>query len=231
MSVVVHAAGMLALLFLLRSADRGREAPLVIPPQAVQMVWVPDPRPAARGGGGKPIERKTPPKAPTPAIPTPQAAPVVAEPETIIPERAPEPAAVVETAPSSSTAADNNTSQRAGIGDNDGSGLGTQRGPGSGGLPYGIGNGVTAPIPLRRPPPAYTAEAMRARLQGVVVVNCVVRPDGTCSDIRVIRSLDSVFGLDQQALASAREWRFRPGLRFGEPVAVQVTLEIAFTIR
>jgi TonB family protein len=231
MSVVVHAAGILALLLLLRASDRIREAAPVSPPQPVQMVWIPDPRPAARGGGGTPIERKAPPKAPTPAIATPQPAPVVAEPETIIPERTREPAAVVETAPSSSTAADDNTSQRAGIGDKDGPGLGSETGPGSGGVPYGIGNGVTAPIPLRRPPPAYTAEAMRARLQGVVVVNCVVRPDGTCSDIRVIRSLDSVFGLDQQALASAREWRFRPGLRFGEPVPVQVTLEIAFTIR
>ena len=96
---------------------------------------------------------------------------------------------------------------------------------------YGVGNGVTAPVPLRRPPPAYTAEAMRARLQGVVVLNCVVRPDGTCSDIRVTRSLDSIFGLDQRAIASAREWRFRPGSRLGEPVAVQVTLEIEFNIR
>jgi len=72
---------------------------------------------------------------------------------------------------------------------------------------------------------------MRARLQGVVVLNCVVQPDGTCSDIRVMRSLDSLFGLDQQAMASAREWRFRPGVRLGEPVPVQVTLEIAFNIR
>jgi TonB family protein len=94
-----------------------------------------------------------------------------------------------------------------------------------------VGNGVTAPIPLRRPPPAYTAEAMRARLQGIVVLNCVVQPDGTCSDIRVMRSLDTTFGLDQQAIASAREWRFRPGFRLGQPVPVQVTLEIGFSIR
>lgn len=72
---------------------------------------------------------------------------------------------------------------------------------------------------------------MRARLQGVVVLNCVVQPDGTCSDIRVMRSLDTTCGLDQQAIASAREWRFRPGLRLGEPVPVQVTLEITFSIR
>ena len=46
-----------------------------------------------------------------------------------------------------------------------------------------------------------------------------------------MRSLDMMFGLDDQAIASAREWRFRPGQRLGSPVPVQVTLEIAFNIR
>ena len=86
-------------------------------------------------------------------------------------------------------------------------------------------------MPLRRSPPAYTEEAMRARVQGVVVLSCVVQPDGTCTDIRVTRSLDAVFGLDQEAIASARQWRFLPGSRLGEPVPVQVTLEIGFNIR
>ena len=105
--------------------------------------------------------------------------------------------------------------QTAGLGDKTGTGIGDRPGPGSGDGTSGIGNGVSAPIPLRRPPPAYTAEAMRARLQGIVVLNCVVRPDGKCSDIRVTKSLDMMFGLDQQAIASAREWVFRPGMRMG----------------
>ena len=46
-----------------------------------------------------------------------------------------------------------------------------------------------------------------------------------------MKSLDMTFGLDDQAIASAREWRFRPGTRMGEPVPVLVTLEIGFTIR
>jgi TonB family protein len=72
---------------------------------------------------------------------------------------------------------------------------------------------------------------MRARLQGTVVLNCVVTPEGVCTDIRVAKSLDMMFGLDDQAIRSAREWRFRPGMRMGEPVPVLVTLEIGFTIR
>jgi protein TonB len=135
-------------------------------------------------------------------------------------------------APAVATTGDAPGPQDTGLGDTPGSGIGKNPGSGGGGdRIYGIGNEVTTPVPLRRPPPAYTAEAMRARLQGIVVLNCVVRPDGRCSDIRVMKSLDMVFGLDQQAIASAREWRFRPGMRMGEPVSVLVTLEIGFTIR
>jgi protein TonB len=164
------------------------------------------------------------------SVPEPPKPVVIEEPQTIAPE--PEPMPDPTPAPAA-VATGNPTAgvQPAGSGDKPGSGIGDRSGPGSGDEPYGIGNGVTAPIPLRRPPPAYTAEAMRARLQGVVVLNCVVRPDGRCSDIRVLKSLDTTLGLDQQAIASAREWVFRPGMRMGQPVPVLVTLEIGFTIR
>ena len=192
------------------------------------MVWIPDPRPAASSGGGQPV----PTKAPKPGAPVPEHAPSIAEPETIVPEREPEPQTTVAAVPSAAPATTDTGAASAGVGTTPGPGIGSERGPGSGGDGiYPIGNGVTAPIPLRRPQPAYTAEAMRARLQGVVVLNCVVRPDGRCSDIRIMKSLDMTFGLDDQAIASAREWRFRPGTRMGEPVPVLVTLEIGFTIR
>lgn len=165
-----------------------------------------------------------------PAVPVLQPVPAIIEPPAIVPEAAPQlvaTAAPVITDPGSASGPPS-----AGAGDGEkGTGTGPDSGPGGGGVIYGIGNGVSAPIPLRRPPPAYTADAMRARLQGVVVLHCVVQPDGKCSDIRVTQSLDMVFGLDDQAIASAREWRFRPGQRLGSPVPVRVTLEIAFNIR
>jgi len=40
-----------------------------------------------------------------------------------------------------------------------------------------------------------------------------------------------VFGLDLEAMKAARQWRFRPGTRLGEPVAVQVVIELTFTLR
>jgi periplasmic protein TonB len=229
-SVVVHASFIAAVLFLLSHA-REDKAATVTRLDPVKLVWIPDPRPAGSGGGGAPPKPTPPPRVPTPAVSVPEPPkPVVAEePQTIAPESEPMPDPTP--APAAVATTTGGGTQPAGSGDKPGSGIGDRPGPGSGDEPYGVGNGVTAPIPLRRPPPAYTAEAMRARLQGIVVLNCVVRPDGRCSDIRVTKSLDTTFGLDQQAIASAREWVFRPGTRMGQPVPVMVTLEIGFTIR
>jgi protein TonB len=232
-SVAVHAAVVVTLLLVFSSRQEHKE-PVVTRLTPDHLVWVPDPRPPARGGGGQPAPTK-PPEAPKPTAPVPEPvpAPPIVEPQVIAPAPEPEPQTTVAAVPSPGPTADNAASHDGGIGDKGrGTGAGPDDGPGGGGTIYGIGgNGVSAPIPLRRPPPAYTAEAMRARLQGVVVLNCVVRPDGKCSDIRVTKSLDSVLGLDQQAIASAREWQFRPGMRMGQPVPVLVTLEIGFTIR
>jgi len=119
----------------------------------------------------------------------------------------------------------------AGIGTGTGSGLGPGMGGGTGGGAYRPGNGVTLPRVLREVKPQYTSDAMRAKVQGTVLLECVVRPDGTVGDVEVIRSLDSTFGLDQEAIRAARQWRFAPGTRLGEPVPVLVTIEMTFTLR
>jgi len=118
-----------------------------------------------------------------------------------------------------------------GIGPGEGDGLGLGRGGNTGGDVYRPGNGVSQPRLLREVKPQYTADAMRAKVQGTVLVVCVVRADGTITDVRVARSLDPTFGLDQQAVAAVRQWTFAPGTRMGEPVAVQITVELTFTLR
>jgi len=229
-SITVHALVIAAILFFVSHA-RERKMQNVTRLDPVTLVWIPDPRPARAGGGGAPTKPTPPPPTPIPAVSAPAPPPpvVVEEPLSIAPEPEPPPTAP---APAAVATANDSGTQSAGSGDKPGTGIGDKTGSGNGdGGVYPIGNGVSAPIPLRRPPPAYTSEAMRARLQGIVVLNCVVRPDGKCSDIRVLKSLDMMFGLDQQAIASAREWVFRPGMRMGQPVPVLVTLEIGFTIR
>jgi len=92
------------------------------------------------------------------------------------------------------------------------------------------GNGVTNPRIIREVKPQYTAEAMRAKVQGGVLLECVVQTDGTVGDVRVIRSLDTTYGLDQEAIKAAKQWKFAPGTRSGEPVPVMVTIELTFTL-
>ena len=58
-----------------------------------------------------------------------------------------------------------------------------------------------------------------------------LNPDGSVSNIQVVRSLDPTFGLDQQAIEAARKWKFKPGTRLGQPVPVLVSIELTFTLR
>jgi protein TonB len=118
-----------------------------------------------------------------------------------------------------------------GIGPGTGSGLGPGTGGGTGGGAYRPGNGVTTPVVLKEVKPQYTSDAMRAKVQGSVWLECVVRPDGSVGDVKVIRSLDSTFGLDLEAMKAARQWKFRPGSRLGEPVPVLVIIQLDFTLR
>jgi protein TonB len=123
------------------------------------------------------------------------------------------------------------TGSGSGMGPGQGSGLGPGWGGGTGGGAYRPGNGVENPRLIREVKPQYTADAMRAKIQGAVWLECVVMPDGTVGDVRVVRSLDPTFGLDQEAIRAAKQWRFEPGTRFGEPVPVLVTIELTFTLR
>jgi periplasmic protein TonB len=118
-----------------------------------------------------------------------------------------------------------------GIGAGTGSGLGQGSGGGTGGGVYRPGSGVTLPTKVREVKPAYTSDAMRAKVQGTVLLQCVVRTDGTVGDVEIVKSLDPVFGLDQEAVKAARQWLFRPGTRFGEAVPVLITIELTFTLR
>ena len=118
-----------------------------------------------------------------------------------------------------------------GIGPGRGSGLGDGEGGGTGGGVYRPGNGVISPRLLQEVKPGYTGEAMRAKIQGVVVMEAVVLPDGSIGNVHITRSLDPTFGLDQEAIKTVKKWRFAPGTRFGQPVPVLVEIEMTFTLR
>jgi TonB family protein len=91
-----------------------------------------------------------------------------------------------------------------------------------------VGNGVTAPSVLYKRDPDYTEEARSAKYQGTVLLGIDVGADGYAYNIRVIRSLG--LGLDEKAIEAVSQWRFRPGMRDGQPVTVQATIEINFRL-
>lgn len=93
---------------------------------------------------------------------------------------------------------------------------------------YRAGDGVSLPRIVHDARPNYTSEAMRAKIEGSIVLECLVKPDGTVGDVHVIRSLDAKFGLDQEAIKSAKQWRFEPGRKDGAAVPVWITIEMAF---
>lgn len=121
------------------------------------------------------------------------------------------------------------TGQGHGVGSGKGPGLGPGEGGGYGGGVFRVGGGVSPPTVLQRVEPQYSEEARKARYQGTVVLEAIVRRDGTCDIIRVVRSLG--FGLDENAMQALKQWRFRPGMRNGVPVDVSLNIEVNFNLR
>jgi TonB family protein len=121
------------------------------------------------------------------------------------------------------------TGQGTGIGEGEGSGIGPGSGGGTGGGPYRPGSGITPPSLLREVKPDYTDEARRRGTEGDVVLEIVVRRDGSVGEITIVQGLGS--GLDQRAVSAVRQWRFSPARRHGTPVDVVVEVAVEFKLR
>lgn len=117
----------------------------------------------------------------------------------------------------------------AGLGEGLGDGIGPGSGGGIGGGPYRPGSGVTPPRLLREIKPDYTESARVQAVEGEVVLEIVVRHDGSVDDVRVVERLG--FGLDERAVAAVRQWVFAPAERHGTPVDVLVEVALEFRLR
>ena len=91
--------------------------------------------------------------------------------------------------------------------------------------------GVTPPRLIQEVRAGYTPEAMRQKISGTVLIQGIVGVDGGFHNLQVVRSLDTVYGLDDAALKAASQWRFIPGMKDGQPVPVAMTVELAFYVR
>jgi len=125
--------------------------------------------------------------------------------------------------------------QGRGVGEGRGPGVGPGEGGGAGGGQSGDGpfrageSGITSPVIIYRVEPKYSEEARRARYQGTVVLQAIIRKDGTIDILRVVRSLG--FGLDANAIDALKQWRFQPGTKNGQAVDVALNVEVNFNLR
>jgi TonB family protein len=116
-----------------------------------------------------------------------------------------------------------------GIGQGDGPGVGEGSGGGTGGGPYRPGSGVEPPRLLREVRADYSDEARRANITGEVVLEIIVRANGTVGDVKVMRGLP--MGLNDRAIEAVRQWRFAPARMKGTPVDVVVEVGVEFKLR
>ena len=115
-----------------------------------------------------------------------------------------------------------------GVGAGSGAGVGPGQGGGYGGGIYQVGGGVRPPVVIYAPEPEFSEQARMAKYQGLCVLEIVVDAKGMPRDPKVIQHLG--MGLDEKALESVKQYRFKPATLAGKPVAVRMDISIDFHI-
>ena len=95
---------------------------------------------------------------------------------------------------------------------------------------FRAGGDITAPKVTKEVRVGYTPDAVRAKVQGGVAMEAVVRADGSVGEVRVVRSLDKRYGLDEACVKALKQWQFTPGQKDGVAVPVVVEVEMTFSI-
>jgi protein TonB len=97
-----------------------------------------------------------------------------------------------------------------------------------GGEPVRVGGVIREPRKLRHVSPVYPEIARTARVQGLVVLECTLTPQGRVSDVRVVSGHPL---LSPAAARAVEEWLFTPTLLNGVPVPVILTVTVKFELR
>lgn len=100
---------------------------------------------------------------------------------------------------------------------------------GQGGIEHvGRGTGVSPPVPVYTVDPPYSIYARKRKIQGEVFVQIIVDSSGLPRNVEVVRPIG--YGLDQSAVETVRQFRFRPAMKDGKPVPVYMTVAINFRL-
>jgi len=117
-----------------------------------------------------------------------------------------------------------------------------------GGVPGGVVGGVVGGLPDAPPPPqavrvggqikepkkvkdvlpAYPDIAKQARVQGVVILECTISPQGRVSEAKILRGIPL---LNESALTAVKQWVYSPTLLNGVPVPVIMTVTVNFRLQ
>jgi protein TonB len=203
------------------------------PPDKIDVVYLQQPGPGGGGGGSPKPAAPVKTEIPKPAVtqPTPvEPVPVVPIPDPSITAPVTTLDSMMQASGQVNFAAFGGGGTGGGIGSGNGNGVGPGTGGGFGGGAYRPGNGCANPSLVRQVDPKYTADAMRAKLQGDVEIEAVIQKDGRVGELHLTRSLDKQFGLDDEAMRAAKNWVFRPATCKGQPVDMIVTLQLQFRL-
>lgn len=90
-----------------------------------------------------------------------------------------------------------------------------------------VGGQIKEPKKLKNVPPVYPDIARQARVQGVVILECTISPQGKVTEVKVLRGIPL---LDQSAMDAVKQWVYTPTLLNGVPVPVIMTVTVNFRL-
>jgi protein TonB len=93
--------------------------------------------------------------------------------------------------------------------------------------PLRVGGNVQAARIINRIQPVYPPLARQTRISGTVRLHAVISKDGTIKELEVMSGHPL---LQQAALDAVRQWRYQPTLLNGEPVEVDTTIDVIFSL-
>ncbi|MBX5484944.1 MAG: energy transducer TonB, partial [Myxococcaceae bacterium] len=105
--------------------------------------------------------------------------------------------------------------------------VGGQLGGQLGGQVLNFGEGMTRPQRLSGKNPEYTREALEARVQGVMIVQCTITLEGTLTDCSIIKPLPF---MERAVMDALRTWKMTPVMYQGHPVSVRYKIPIRLTM-
>jgi protein TonB len=94
--------------------------------------------------------------------------------------------------------------------------------------PLRVGGQVKEPTKLQAVPPVYPESAVRARVEGVVILECLISPQGRVTEVKVLRGIPL---LEKAAVDAVKQWVYTPTLMDGVPVPVLMTVTVRFDLK